>query len=142
MFLPEACRRSGRCSEDQLLVPNPNCHCSHSYNRDTEEGVKSVCVCVCAYTIYQVKKCVCVCVPPVDQRVYQVCVSLCSSQVEQCHPAVTHGVMEPLSSSSSSPSSSFHHALAHSHNPPLEPLRGLTHTHTERGGEKKAFTLK
>lgn len=45
-------------------------------------------------------ECVCVCLPPVYECVDQVCVSLCSSQVEQRHATVTNGVMKPLSSSS------------------------------------------
>lgn len=43
--------------------------------------------------------CVCVCLPPVYECVDQVCVSLCSSQVEQRHATVTNGVVKPLSSS-------------------------------------------
>lgn len=45
-------------------------------------------VCVSAHVVVYV--CVFVCVPPVDQGVYQVSVSLSSSQVEQCHTAVTN----------------------------------------------------
>lgn len=53
-------------------------------------------VCVYAHVAVYVCKhmllcmCVFVCVPPVDQGVYQVSVSLSSSQVEQCHTAVTN----------------------------------------------------